>query len=143
MPNARHILAGKGRTLISTGPDTTALDAARLMNDHHIGSLVVVSEGRLIGIFTERDVMRRLVAAHRDPASTLVREVMTTPVACATPDTPTAELQATMREKRIRHLPVVEGGRVVGMISIGDLNRVEHEVQERTILYLEQYMSVA
>lgn len=142
MPNAQQILERKGQTLISIDPDASVLDAARLMNEHHIGSLVVLVNGALAGIFTERDIMRRVVARQRDPASTTVRETMTTPVACATPQTPTPELQSVMREKRVRHLPVVQDGQVVGMISIGDLNRAQHAVDEQTIEYLQQYMSV-
>jgi CBS domain-containing protein len=86
--------------------------------------------------------MRRVVASQTAPATTKVSEVMTTPVACATPETTSEELRAVMREKRIRHIPVVDGGKVMGMVSIGDLNRTDSDVQEQTILYLEQYMSV-
>lgn len=143
MANARQILAAKGSDVISIDPSATVLQAAQLMNERHIGSLVVIADGKLVGIFTERDVMRRLVAAKRDPGATTVGEVMTSPVACASADTTTAEIAATMREKRIRHLPVVDGKDVIGMISIGDINRTEHRNAEQTIRYLEQYISVS
>ena len=143
MANARRILSEKSKSdVISVGPAASVLEAARIMNEHHIGSLVVLKGDRLQGIFTERDVMRRVVAEGRDPDTTLVRDVMTHPVACATPDTAYTELCTVMREKRIRHLPVVEDDVVLGMISIGDLNRADHDDQEKTIKYLEQFMSV-
>lgn len=143
MPNAAKILSRKGGETISIAPDATVLEAAQLMNQHHIGSLVVLAGEKLAGIVTERDVLVRVVAAKRDPTSLNVSDIMTTPVACATPETTGDELRNVMREKRIRHVPVVDGARVVGMISIGDLNRSQHDVQEATIRYLEQYMSVS
>jgi CBS domain-containing protein len=142
MPTVDKLIAEKNEPVATLPPDATVLDAAQLMNERHIGSVVVVDRDRLVGIFTERDVLRRIVAATRDPASTKLEEVMTTQVACATPKTRLDEIRAVMREKRIRHMPVVDGGLVTGMVSIGDLNRAEHDVQERTIEYLERYMSV-
>ena len=142
MPTAKHILDAKGGEVVTIHPEATVLDAARLMNVHHIGALVVVRNGELAGIFTERDVLRRVVAEQRDPAETAVDAVMTSTVAVASLDTSTDEIRSVFREQRIRHLPVIEDDRVIGMISIGDLNRTENEVQARTILYLEQYMSV-
>jgi CBS domain-containing protein len=142
MANAQQILARKDGNVVMIDPDATVLDAARMMNEHRIGSLVVAVDGELAGIFTERDIMRRVVADQKDPARTRVREVMTTPVACATPQTTSDELAITMREKRIRHIPVIDDGKVVGMVSIGDINRAQHHVHEQTISYLQQYMSV-
>jgi len=143
MANAQQIIDRKGGEVFTVDPGASVLEAARLMNRHHIGSLVVVVDGKLAGIFTERDVMRRVVAKQRDAEKTEVRDVMTYPVACAAPHTAYSELCTVMREKKIRHLPVVDGNRVIGMISIGDLNRADHEQQERTIRYLEQFMSVS
>ena len=142
MTTAQKILAAKGGDIVWIGPDATALEAAQLMNRHRIGSVVVIAEGKPTGIFTERDVLRRIVAEQRDPAATKVGEVMTTPVACAAPHTTDEELRDVFRNKRIRHLPVVDAGKVIGMVSIGDVNRVEKKVQEQTIQYLQQYMSV-
>ncbi len=143
MANAQQIITEKGNDVVSIGPKKTVLEAAALMNEHHIGSLVVLSRGRLAGIFTERDVMRRVVVEGRDPATTPVGDVMTRSVACAAPHTPCTELSSVMREKRIRHLPVVENDKVIGMISIGDLNRADHDEQVQTIRYLEQFISVS
>ena len=142
MATAEHLVAVKGGSIASLGPGATVLDAARLMNDRHIGSVVIVDDDRLVGIFTERDVMRRIVAEQRDPASTPIAEVMTSPVACGAPHTTLNELRNVMRKRKIRHVPIVDGHEVLGMISIGDLNQAEHDVQEQTIQYLAQYMSV-
>lgn len=144
MPTAAQVLQRKGDAYVaSLPPDATALVAAAMMNDRQIGSVLVVDRDRPVGIFTERDVLRRIVAAKRNPATTELRDVMTTPIAVAALHTRSDEIRHTMRERRIRHVPVVDDDHAVGMISIGDLNRVEQDIQERTIRYLEQYMSVA
>ena len=144
MANAQQMLREKGGTLITVTPDASVLKAAERMNEHHIGSLVVTQNERLVGIFTERDILQRVVAKQLDPATTTVSDVMTAAVACATSQTTLDEMKSVMREKRIRHLPVVDTDHhVLGMISIGDLNRTQQNVQERTIRYLEQYMSVS
>ncbi|MCH8151849.1 MAG: CBS domain-containing protein [Planctomycetes bacterium] len=142
MATAEQLTAIKGGTIASLPPQATVLEAAQLMNDRHIGSVLVTEGNQLVGIFTERDVMRRVVADQRDPASTTVADVMTSPVACAAPHTTLDEIRTVMRDKRIRHVPVVNGGGVLGMISLGDLNKAEHDGQVETIRYLEQYMSV-
>ncbi len=136
-----RILREKQSGVASLGPQATVLEAAMLMNEKQIGSVLVTEQDRLAGIFTERDVLRRIVAARRDPATTPLAEVMTTPVACAERKTGCDEARRVMREKRIRHLPVVDEGRVVGIVSLGDLNKVDHEEQDQTIRYLEQYMT--
>ena len=142
MNNAELLVTIKGGDVASLPPSATALAAAELMNERHIGSVLVLDEGRIVGIFTERDLMRRVVAAHRAAESTLLRDVMTSPVACASPRTLLDELRTVMREKRIRHVPVVDNGRLLGLVSIGDLNRAEREVQDETIQYLQQYVTV-
>lgn len=144
MPHAKAILKRKGSDVISIASTATVLDAARMMNDRKIGALVVIDEDHLMGIFTERDIMQRVVAEQRDPAGTKVANVMTTVVVCATPETTTDEMARVMREKRVRHLPVVdEHQKIIGMVSIGDINRAENHAHEQTIQYLKQYMSVA
>ena len=132
---------GKPDEVFVTSPDATVLQAARLMNDKHIGSLAVVSsKGKLDGIFTERDVLMRVVAAEKSPADTKIKDVMTSPVIAVQPDTKTDAVRTLMRQKRIRHVPVVEDGRLVGMISIGDLNRVDARVLSEHIEHLEHYI---
>ena len=103
MGTARSLISSKQEALATLAPDATVLQAAKLMNKRHIGSVIVVLDEALVGIFTERDVMRRVVAKGLDPKSTLLEEVMTTSVACASPETTCDELRKVMRDKRIRH----------------------------------------
>lgn len=145
MPRATDLLNEKSRLgagdVATIDPLATVIDAARLMNERRIGALVVLDhEDRLVGMFTERDVLVRVVAEERNPRETRVGDVMTKQVIACRSDTPSDDLRALMREKRIRHVPVVEDGRVIGMISIGDLNTADVKVMAETINYLEQYM---
>jgi CBS domain-containing protein len=107
MPIVRDLLDRKGTTVVSVPPDTSVLDAATLMNDRGIGAVLVLDGNEPAGIFTERDVLRRVVAAQRDPATTMVGEVMTTRLISCSPDTPLSECASMMSTRRIRHLPVV------------------------------------
>src|SRR5439155_12679049 len=104
MATIKDILAQKGAHVFTVGPSASVLDAATIMNDHKIGGLVVTDEGRVIGMFTERDVLQRVVALRRDPAATVVREVMTAEVVCGTPETTIEEARGCMKNRRIRHL---------------------------------------
>lgn len=140
MPTAGHILREKGLEVHSIGPEQTVLQAARLMDERTIGALVVVDGEQVVGIFTERDLMRRVVVKEIDPADIKVRDVMTPKVYCCTSTTSSDAVRNLLREKRIRHVPVVDDGRLVGMLSIGDLNTAKEKVQEETILFLEQFM---
>jgi CBS domain-containing protein len=141
MATVRDILAVKGSHVLSIGPEATVLDAALLMNEHKVGSLVVMAGGQVIGIFTERDILQRVVVPRRDPGQTLVREVMTTEVACCQPHTTIEEARGVLKNRRIRHLPVVdEMKHLYGLISIGDLNAHEAHSQELTIHIMEQYI---
>src|SRR5438128_6517851 len=105
MASAKDLLAVKGVELLSIGPEASALDAAILMNEHKVGSLVVLDAGRLIGIVTERDILQRVVAQRRDPASAPVREVMTADLVCCRLHTSVEEARVCMMERRVRHLP--------------------------------------
>lgn len=136
----RGLIDGKPHRVHTTSAGEPVLRAARLMNEHRIGALVVVENESVVGILTERDVMTRVVAAERDPNATSVAEVMTERVLTCTPDTPIGEARQVMRRERIRHLPVIEGTRLVGMVSIGDLNLVENETLSETIRYMEAYI---
>ncbi len=142
MATVRKILERKGHTVHSVQAEDSVLDAARLMNERRIGALVVVRGHKVIGIFTERDVLNRIVAQQRDPASAKVQDVMTTPVECVSPEASRAECRHIMREKRIRHLPVVEDERLVGIISIGDIVEDEGAAQQETIRHLYKYMNI-
>jgi len=140
MPTAQSILERKGDNVITVLRDASVSEAARRMNEHRIGALVAYEGDHVVGIFTERDVLNRVVAAGRSPDVTKVSEVMTTPMACCRRDTPLSECRAVMTLKKIRHLPVVEEGRLYGIVSIGDLMAAEVATQQTTIEYLHQYM---
>jgi CBS domain-containing protein len=137
----KELLRIKGPHVLTVGTDATVLQAVNLMNDHHVGSLVVLDQGRIVGMFTERDILRRVVGEHRAPDHTTVGEVMTTEVFACNPSTPIEEARAAMRDHRIRHLPVLdEAGALLGVISIGDLNAYQVTDQERTIFLLHEYL---
>ena len=141
MATVRDILRTKGPHVLSVGPQATVLDAALLMNEHKIGSLVVLNDGQLVGIITERDILQRVVAVRRDPVDTHVADVMTTELACCQLHTPLDEARGVMKNRRIRHLPVLdEDRRLCGMVSIGDLNAWCAHDQEVTIHVLEEYI---
>ncbi|MBI1900235.1 MAG: CBS domain-containing protein [Planctomycetia bacterium] len=137
-----EILQAKAdRPLLSVSQEATVLAATKLMNDHSVGCLVVTHAGRMVGIFTERDVLRRVVAACRAPTEVRVAEVMTRDVICCRPETTVDQARSLMKDRRVRHLPVVtEEGDVAGLVSIGDLNAYLTTTQEVTIHYLEEYL---
>ena len=153
MHTVRELLKARGsQGVAKVVPDTTVLKAATKMNEHRIGSLMVmvpvlVDSDRqaqivdLVGIVTERDILTRVVATQRDPATTTVGEIMTRRVLTCTPDTPVDEARRVMREERIRHLPVIDETELVGMLSIGDLNLAERATLSETIRYLEAYIA--
>ncbi len=140
MPTVRDVLSRKGSAVHTIAADATVLAAARVMNERRIGALVVTRGEKVVGIFTERDILNRIVAASRDAAATRVEEVMTAPIACCSLDTTRAECRSVMRNRRIRHLPVVENEKLCGIVSIGDLMEVEGAEQQQTIEYLYEYM---
>ncbi|MFM1749550.1 MAG: hypothetical protein RLZZ188_3216 [Verrucomicrobiota bacterium] len=116
------LLRRKGGQVFSVSPDVSVLDAVNEMNRHRVGAVVVLSGGAIAGIFTERDVLLRVLGV-RDPRVTLVSEVMTREVITVTPAATVEEVAAIFTEKRCRHLPVVDQGRLAGLISIGDISR--------------------
>ncbi len=141
MATVSDILAGKGMHINTVSAQATVFSAALLMNEHKIGSLLVLEEGRLVGILTERDILMRIVAEQRDANATPVGEVMTRDVVCCRPHTEMDEARSVMKHRRIRHLPVIaDDGNVVGLISIGDLNAFHCDHQERTIQLLQGYI---
>ena len=123
MDTIEDLLAAKSRRVIGTSAAASVRQATWLMNDHAIGSLLVIAGDRLEGIFTERDVLRRVVAEGRSPDATSVGEVMTRDVICCSPGDAVEEVADVMRSRRVRHVPVVDAGnRLVGLVSIGDVN---------------------
>ena len=141
MAIVRDILAKKGPKVWSIGGEDTVLAAARFMTEHKIGALPVLDGEHIVGMFSERDILQRVVAEGRDPTQTTVSDVMTVEVACCTPDTSLEEARGAMKNRRIRHLPVVDGDeRLLGLISIGDLNAFQVAHQEQTIFLLNEYL---
>ncbi len=139
MTTIRQILSGKPE-VFSVDPDATVLDALRLMEERNIGALLVMKGGRLVGIFSERDYARRMVLHGRGSRDTAVREVMTSDVFVISPDVTSGECMVHMTDRHVRHLPVVEDGKVVGVISIGDVVRAVIEDLRFTIHQLESYI---
>lgn len=141
MKQVQDILRDKGTQVYTIQPRATIQQAAILMNEHQVGALVVSEQGRVQGILTERDLLRRVVAPRMDPATTLVQDVMTLEVICCEPVTTLDEVRWVFSKRRIRHLPVVEAdGRLMGMVSLGDLNAHQAMSQEQTIHYLHEYL---
>lgn len=141
MATVRDILVGRTLKMQTIAPGGTVLEAAEKMNAQKIGSLAVLEGGELIGILTERDLLTRVIAGRRDPAATLVRDVMTANVICCTRDSSLDELSDTMKAKKVRHLPVVDDDRkLIGMISIGDLNSYAAYERELRIHEMEDYI---
>ena len=136
----RDMLSGKSN-VYSVGPGDTVYDALRLMADKNIGAVLVRSDEQIDGIFSERDYARKVILLGKTSKETLVREIMTTRVISVEPAWTADQCMALMTEKRIRHLPVVEQGRLVGVISIGDVVRAVVEEQRFTINSLERYIT--
>jgi CBS domain-containing protein len=140
MPSVRDILARKGSEVVTIGPEHTVLDAAQLMNTRGIGAVLVTEGGELKGIFTERDIMRRVVAEERPASRTLVRDVMTTGLVTARPETSMEDCAALMTARRIRHLPVLGPEGLAGVVTIGDLLAYQVADQAVTIAQLNSYV---
>lgn len=137
----RYLLREKSHEIWSVSPEDTVYEAVEQMSNRHIGSLLVLSEGRLAGIVTERDYARKVVLKGRHSKETQVREIMTTPVLFVTPDKTVGECMRLMSSRRIRHLPVMEGDQVAGMVSIGDLVNWIITSQDQTIRHLTGYIT--
>ncbi|HXW96370.1 MAG TPA: CBS domain-containing protein [Gemmatimonadales bacterium] len=140
MTTVRDILARKGPTVVTVEPHSSVLEAAQLMNSRGIGAVLVTREGKLEGIFTERDVMRRVVAGQLDPATTPVCDVMSTALVVTTQEAPIRECAALMTSRRIRHLPVMSADALIGVITTGDLMAFEVAEQAVTIAQLSSYV---
>jgi CBS domain-containing protein len=135
------ILKGKQGTLLTIASDESVFDMVKQMVDANVGSLLVTVNGRIEGIVTERDYLRRVTLEGRTDKDTPVSEIMTSPLIVVTPDTPVDECMAIMTDRRIRHMPVVEDGEVMGMVSIGDLVKFQSAQQDFKIQYLTDYIT--
>ena len=141
MRKVSQILQGKQVGVVTVPQDASVLDVIRLMAEHHIGSVLVMRGNELIGIATERDYARKVILQDRSSHDTPVSLIMSSPVTCVTPDHTVNDCMEIMTERHLRHLPVKEGGTVVGMISIGDLVKAVIEDQQQEISQLTQYIA--
>lgn len=128
------------RDLITIGPDATVFQALQLMAEHDVGALLVMEMGDVLGIFSERDYARRIVLQGKTSAGTLIRDIMTSKVLYVGPSQTVGECMALMSEKRIRHLPVMDSDKAIGMVSIGDLVKATIAEQELVIEQLVSYI---
>lgn len=136
-----HLLDSKGREVLSIAPEASVLDAIRLMSDKAIGALVVMDGDTLAGIVTERDYARKVILKGRASDTTPVRDIMTVDVVTTSSNESVEKCMNTMTDKRIRHLPVVDNGKLCGIISIGDLVKAIIADQQHAIEQLEHYIS--
>jgi len=135
-----EILEEKGGDVLEIGVDTSVLEAVQEMVEHNVGSLLVTDAGEVVGIVTERDYLRRVTLQGRTEEAP-VSEIMSSPLVVATPETGIDECMALMTDRRIRHVPVVEEGKVVGLVSIGDLVKYKSKQQTFEIQFLNDYIT--
>jgi signal-transduction protein with cAMP-binding, CBS, and nucleotidyltransferase domain len=135
------ILKGKQGPLLTISSEASVFDMVAQMVEANVGSLLVTVGGRIEGIVTERDYLRRVTLEGRTDKDTPVSEIMTSPLIVVTPQTPVEECMAIMTDRRIRHMPVVEDGEVVGLVSIGDLVKFQSQQQDFKIQYLTDYIT--
>ena len=141
MSRVEEILATKGGDVLSIDAEATVYDAAKQMIDANVGSMLVSVDGRISGIVTERDYLRRVTLEGRADKETPVREIMSSPLIIVSPETTVEECMALMTERRIRHLPVAKHGDVVGVVSIGDVVKFTSKQQSVQIQYLTEYIT--
>jgi CBS domain-containing protein len=141
MDRVSDILKGKKHALLTIASDASVYDMVKKMVDANVGSLLVTVAERIEGIVTERDYLRRVTLEGRTDKDTPVSEIMTSPLIVVTPDTPVEECMAIMTDRRIRHMPVVENGEVIGLVSIGDLVKFQSQQQDFKIQYLTDYIT--
>ncbi len=136
-----HLLNRKGKDVWSVDADQPVLEAIRVMAERRVGALPVMSGGQLVGLVSERDYARKVALLGRASAQTFVRQIMSAPVVTVQPTDSVQHCMEIMTEKRIRHLPVVDDGTMVGLVSIGDLVRAVIEEQQQTIEHLEKFIA--
>ncbi len=141
MLRVKNLLARKGQDVWSVDADAPVLEAIQIMADRRVGALPVTRSGALVGLVSERDYARKVILLGRSSAETDVWQIMSSPVVTVEPGETVKRCMEIMTDRRIRHLPVVEGGTMVGMISIGDLVRAVIEEQRETIEHLEKFIS--
>ena len=143
MNQVREILNEKGSDMLTIDADASVFEAVKQMVEASVGSLLVTEGGEITGIVTERDYLRRAALEGRTDKETAVREIMSSPLLVATPETTVDECMALMTDRRIRHLPVAEDGKVVGLVSIGDLVKFKSKQQSFEIQFLHDYITAS
>jgi CBS domain-containing protein len=138
-----EILEEKGSDVLEIDAEASVFEAVQLMVEMNVGSLLVTDDGEIVGIVTERDYLRRVTLEGRTERHTEVREIMSSPLVVVTPETTVDECMALMTDRRIRHLPVVEDGEVVGLVCIGDLVKFQSRQQSFEIQYLTTYITAS
>ena len=141
MGKVRNILHNKGNAVYSVEPDTMVYRAIELMCEKNIGGLLIVENGKLVGIFTERDYARKLILKGKSSKDTPIKDLMTSNLVTVSPDTSIDDCMRVMTGRKIRHLPVLENGNLVGVISIGDVVHYVIEEQKSIIEHLEHYIT--
>jgi CBS domain-containing protein len=137
----KHLLEGKGNAIHAIEPQRPVLDAIRLMADKYVGALLVMEGAQLLGIVSERDYARKVILKGRSSAETAVNEIMSAPVITVTPGDSVNHCMKLVTEKRMRHLPVVENGKVIGVLSIGDLVKAVIDDQAEQLEHLQRYIA--
>jgi len=141
MLQARHLLADKGRDIYSISPDEPVLAAIRTMAERHVGALLVMRGDELLGMVSERDYARKVILKGRSSADTAVREIMSSPVVSVEPGDTLEQCMRICTDKRVRHLPVIESSKVVGVLSIGDLVKAVISEQAEQLQQLHRYIA--
>lgn len=141
MQQVKHLLDTKGRGVFAVAPDAPVIEAIRLMAEKNVGALAVMKGSELVGIVSERDYARKVILKDRSSRDTPVADIMTVSVVTVAPDATVDECMRLCTDSRIRHLPVLDGGRVTGMVSIGDLVKATIFEQKQTINQLESYIA--
>lgn len=137
----RLVLKQKGQIVWSVSPEDCVYDAIEIMANKHVGALMVVSEGKLVGVVSERDYARKVILQGKSSKQTLVKEIMTSPAIYLTPEQSVEDGMRVMTDKHIRHLPIVENGELLGVVSIGDLVKWVISAQQHTISQLHSYIT--
>lgn len=141
MGKVRNLLQTKGNDIFAVEPSIMVYRAIELMCEKNIGGLLIVENNKLVGIFTERDYARKLILKGKSSKDTPIRDLMTSNLITVTPDTSVDDCMRVMTGRKIRHLPVLENGQLVGLISIGDVVRFVIEEQKSIIEHLEHYIT--
>lgn len=140
MKTVSQLLQSKGSAVLSIAPEARVIEALQLMAEKNVGALLVMSDGALRGIISERDYARKVILLGKSSQDVAVRDIMSDKVVTVSPQQSVDACMALMTDRRIRHLPVVDGGRITGVLSIGDLVKAVIEAQQETIKQLESYI---